>query len=213
MKKEDLKSTLGKIRPRESLVDYTIAKMHMEKEKQERQSAVFFPSFMYNKGVKLAGAFCVFALIVGICLTALNGGFIAPNDTYAAPTLSDKVMARSPDIEPATYSLFDDEGKGWILASGHFNKCVYTFDREKYPELAGALVITFSVSELHSYSDTLSVDIKKTPADIIVCADFGDAEYADEFIQTMTDLTMIIRATPNDDGSWTLLGYSEMYEE
>ncbi len=206
MKKEELRSALGRIKPREALVDYTIAKMHMEKEKQERQRGSLFPAFMMNKGMRLAGACCVFALIVGICLIAL-GGNITPNDTESTPMLSDTVKTRSSELEPSTYSLFDDEGNGWILASGDFGECLYRPDPDEFPEISGTVALKFSVTELHAYSNTLSVDIEKTSADIVIIADFGDYEYADEFLAEAT-APMIVRATPNDDGSWTLLDYS-----
>ncbi len=207
MKKEDLKSTFGKIKPRDSLVDYTIARMHMEKEKQERGREGFFPSLRVNNGLKLAGAFCAIVLVVGLCIMALNNAFITPDNTSSFKTLSDTVKTRSSELDPATYSLFDDDGNGWILATGDFGECIYRPAPDEETETPGMIALMFSVTELHAYSNTLTVDIERSPADLVILADFGDYEYASEFLAEAVE-AMTVRATPNDDGTWTLLDYS-----
>ena len=54
MKKNQLKRELGRIRPREELVNSTIAKVNAQKEREERK--IFSPIF--NKGIRIASALC-----------------------------------------------------------------------------------------------------------------------------------------------------------
>ncbi len=211
MKKEDIRSALERIRPKEELVDRTLANMRIAKEKQKRQREMVFPLPMFNKGARLAGAFCVLLLIVGVCIATVNSGLINPSNTASQPTLADMIKVKTSDMEPAGYSFFDDNGNGWILATGTFKECLDKGNSTENSELDGVVIMLFSVTELNEYSDTLSVDIKKTSADITVCADLGDSESAEEFAN-MLNTPMLIRATPNNDGTWILLDYSEIPE-
>ncbi len=206
MKKEDLRSALGRIQPREALISATLARMRGEREKQDSTQHSFVSSPAFNRGVRLAGAFCVLALVIGICLASIKGGNI-PDSDIAPMSLADTVKARTSDIEPATYSFFDDEENGWILTSGNFGECIYRSDEDENNDIAGGVAMMFKVTELYAYSDTLSVDINKTGVDLVVYADFGDKEYADEFIKEAEE-PMIIRVTPTEDGYWTLIDYS-----
>ncbi len=122
MKQEELKSTLGKIQPREELIQSTLNRVH-EQQAQKLTSArrsAFFPA-VYNRGMRLAGAVCAFALVfsMGFAVAKLGGG--NPADTKEPLSVNmmatlDTENVNNDNLRIASFGLIPAEE--WMVVRG-----------------------------------------------------------------------------------------------
>lgn len=74
MKKDDIKSALGKIEPSEELIQATLLKMKEQKQQEKKSIFSLISSFMGSPVYRYAGAFCALALVVVVGIAVLNNG-------------------------------------------------------------------------------------------------------------------------------------------
>ena len=200
MKKNDLKASLGKVRPREELVSSTIMKVAEQKTRQERRFVL--PS--YSFGLRVAGAVCAFALV--FCI-----GFIAARQNINQPDMRTlgqlEVTEASAD---GISSLSDREYEnGYILING-------SIDSMSFAELTDADIesgavrkckVTVTANGLIEKSDELSVDLNKLSATFESNIVFYDNDVMNAFFDQSTE-DMILRLTPDENGSWSIVEFA-----
>lgn len=209
MKKEELKSSLDRIQPREELINSTLAKVHAQKAKNEQKQAremTFFPA-AYHRGMRLAGAVCAFALVfsIGFAVARLGGAdpIATPDGPGAklAGTLDTDNVSNNYGVHTATYSLVGADE--WIALRGnvttlHFSDL--TEDELAMGALAGGKV-TISVQSIEGRSEQLS---RKTISTEIT-ADFllYDTESLNLLVNA-SESDLLIRLIPTEDGGWEI---------
>jgi hypothetical protein len=209
MKKERLKREIGLIRPREELITSTIAKVNLEKAKKEDRKAIFSPSF--NKGVRLAGAFCAFVLVfcVGFAVAKQNTPeFVAPAPDVKLIGLETEGL----DAESiASLDLAESFENGWILISGQTDSLKFfelTQDEKECGALRGCNA-EITATGLLDRSESLSVDIDEISATISASAVFYDHDILESFLD-MSCSEMILRLTPDGEGGWMIVDFAPM---
>ena len=125
MKQEELKSTLGKIQPREELIQSTLNRVH-EQQAQKLTSArrsAFFPA-VYNRGIRLAGAVCALALVFSMGFAVAKLGGANPADTQDPPSVNmmatlDTENVNNDNLRIASFGLIPAEE--WMIVRGHIS--------------------------------------------------------------------------------------------
>ena len=209
MKKEELKASLDRIQPREELINSTLAKVHEQQAKEHRKQTketTFFPA-VYQRGLRLAGAVCAFALVfsIGFAVARLGGTdpITTPNGPGAklAGTLDTDNVSNNYGVHTATYSLIGADE--WIALRGnvttlHFSDL--TEDELAMGALAGGKV-TISVQSIEGRSEELS---RKTISTEIT-ADFllYDTESLNLLVNA-SESDLLIRLIPTEEDGWEI---------
>ena len=201
MKKNDLKASLGRIRPREELINSTLANIAEQKERQQRR--VFVPSYSFN--MRLAGAVCALLLVFGL-------GFVIARQEINKPDV--RTLGQLEQTEAITdgismLSLDDELENGWILIKGNINSMIFA-DLTSADAENGAIrrcKVNITANGLIERSETLSVDLDKSSADFEADVVFYDNDAMNTFFDLSTG-EMIFRLTPGDDGAWIIIEFS-----
>lgn len=201
MKKNQLKRELGRIRPREELVNSTIAKVNAQKEREERK--IFSPIFL--KGMKLAGALCAFVLV--FCI----GFAVASQPNVADPakrTIGDLEATEAATSGISTLSFEDELPNGWILVNGEVISLNFAelTDADKAEDAVRRCKVNLNITGLIDQSEEISVDLKKASAEVEANIVFYDADVMESFFNHSTS-EMILRLTPDDNG-WTIVEFA-----
>jgi hypothetical protein len=213
MKKEDLKASLGKIKPREELIASTIAKIDELREREERRSWLASPVFYM--GLRVAGACCAIALAVAIGISAINGNKPETVDPSVVRTLAeiDTSGNDASNINISAFSLDDDATNGWIIASGNVDSFAFgeISDSEKASGVVGKGIVQFSADNVLERSKELSVDMSATGTALSASVLFYDEESLNAFVG-LVSCKAILRITPEENGTWTVLDFIEYSE-
>ena len=201
MKKNDLKASLGRIRPREELVSSTIMKVAEQKRRQERRFTL--PS--YSFGLRVAGAVCAFAIV--FCI-----GFIAARQNINQPDV--RTLGQLDATEATTdgismLSVHGEHENGYILINGSINSMIFN-DLTASDVEDGAVrrcKVTVEARGIIEKSENLKADLNKTTeifeADVV----FYDNDVMNAFFDQITS-DMILRLVPTDNGSWSIVEFA-----
>ena len=208
MKKNDLKASIGRIRPREELISSTINKVAEQKERQQRR---FFLPF-YSFGMRLAGAVCAFVLVffMGMGIARLDGN-AGGNDvnTPAVRTLAELAVTEA-STDGAAMLVFEREFEnGYIVINGNIDNISFVSltDAEKADGVTRRCKVTITADGLIEKSDDLKVDLEKTNETFEADVAFYDNDILNTFIDQSTG-EMIIRLTPDDNGNWSIVEFA-----
>lgn len=214
MKKEELKASLGKIKPREELIASTLAKINELREREERRSWLSSPAF--SLGLKVAGACCAIALVVALSLSAIGSNKPETVDQPSvARTLAeiDTSGSETSKVNVAAFTLENDAPNGWIIVSGSVDS--FVFEELAENEIADGVVgkgsAQFAADNVLERSPVLSVDMSTTGTALSLNVLFYDNESLDSFIN-LTSGKAILRITPESNGTWTVLDFIEYSE-
>ena len=201
MKKDDLKASLGKIRPREELIESTLNKIEAAQERKETRARF---SVANPSALRLAGALCSFIFVFFFGFAVARHGMTAPT-TDENPGRSsvelDTVCVPDSDISPASF-MFGDENTEWIIV-----ECEVTslgFDDKTEDDIAGGVAyrcrIELTAQSVQGISENFSLKSIYSDIDADIC--FYDEDELHRFVADMSE-TMLIRLTRNGDNSWT----------
>ncbi len=200
MKKNQLKNSLGRIRPREELIRDTILKVEAQKIQGRETRTLLSPVF--SKGIRIAGAFCALALAVGI------GFALAGNDkpvTVEPPTrtLAEIETNECTGADYASFTFEEETPSGWIIVTGNADSLAFIepSDEEKAAGYTKKAEITFSADKMLEKSASIEVDLDKVSTSLTLTVCFEDDEEATGF-SNLTTGELILRITPKADGSW-----------
>lgn len=171
MRKEELRASLGRIRPEESLIQQTLLRVQEQKERQARR----FNPFAYT--YRLAGAMCALLLLVGFGLGVAGDRISSPvadtPDSYTRTQFNDVAepiassqehalpedeqgtlpadTAESAHIEAAVQALREIAQQldcEWVLLQGQVNGCYFLPGQDEVSVCAVAL----GVDQIHDAS-------------------------------------------------------------
>lgn len=122
MKQEELKSTLGRIQPREELIQSTLNKIHeqqAQKSVSTRRSNPF--SAAYHRGMRLAAAACAFVLVFSMGFAVAKLGNVTPVDPGDPASIDMNAMLDTENVQNdhlriASYGLIPEEE--WLIVRG-----------------------------------------------------------------------------------------------
>ena len=211
MKKNDLKASLGQIRPREELISSTIKKVAEQKERQERR--FFLPS--YSFGMRLAGAVCalVFVFFMGMGIARLDANVAGGNDvnTPGARTLAELAVTEA-STDGATMLSFEKEYEnGYIIINGNVDSISFVelTDADKEYGAIRRCRVTVTANGLIEKSSNLNVDLNKASATFEADVVFCDNDLMDAFFDQSTG-EMILRLTPDENGAWNVVEFAPL---
>lgn len=204
MKKDDLKSSLGRIQPREELVNATLAKMRAQRVREEERRAFFTPA--YAKGLRLAGAFCAFALVFCIGFVVARQSALDPVTGLKNPDsrVSGELDTSGVNSSGLNVAMLPAQETGeWIVVQGNVESILFESMTEEDSAMGAIARATLSVSvrEVVSASDELSRKTIRT--DIDVSALFYDNESLNALVNA-TEQDVLIRLVPVADDGWEL---------
>lgn len=127
MKKDDIKSALGKIEPSEDLIQATLIKMKEQKQKEKKSIFSLIGSFMGSPAYRYAGAFCAIALVVVIGVTVFGNGGIKnteqnPSNVYSRNADNTGVTSDT-GINMVAFALDDYEHETAAVLKGKLKAC------------------------------------------------------------------------------------------
>ena len=199
MKQEELKISLGKIQPREELIQSTLAKVRDQKMHREQRSSwrsIIF-SISYNKGLRLAGAVCAFALVFFMGYTAAP-----PHKVDFALTLSTDpvsnygVRMASHDTIPATE---------WLTIRGQVKALHFTeLTEEEDRKVIASAQVQISVSNIEEKSDQLSR--KDISTDLTATVLLYDTESLNLLVNPQAS-NLLFRLIPTENGGWNIYDF------
>ncbi len=209
MKKEELKASLGRIQPREELVNSTLAKIHEQKARQERatiQTGGFFPA-VYNRGLRVAGAVCAFALVFSIGFAVAKLGGVDPTVTPVDPgakmagTLDTDVVNNS-GLNVVMYAALGEEE--WIAVRGNVASLRFA-DLTEEQSAMGAMAsveVCIAVKSIEGRSEEFSRETinREITATVLLY----DTETLNALVNASTT-DLIIRLMPTDNDGWDIL--------
>lgn len=155
MKKDDIKSALGKIEPSEELIQATLLKMKEQKQQEKKSIFSRIGSFMGSPVYRYAGAFCALALVVVVGIAVLNNGGIKNTEQNPSNINSRNVentgATSDTGINIVAFTLDDYEHETAAVVKGKLKACflsVVTDEEAADGSVAGgALEITVSSVE------------------------------------------------------------------
>ena len=205
MKKNELKASLGRIRPREELINSTIMKVVEQKRRQERR--FYLPS--YSFGMRLAGAVCAFVLVffmgMGIARLGGNGDVNVPVERKLG-----ELAVTDAATDGAAMLIFErGYENGYILINGNIESISFVelTDAEKADGVVRHCKATVNANGLIEISDELSVDINDVSTTFDAEVLFYDNDLLNEFFdQSMGE--MILRLTPDENGNWSIVEFA-----
>ncbi len=206
MKKKDLKNALGKIRPREELIQSTLARIDAQKEREAARKPLFSPAF--NRGMRLAGAFCAIALVVALGF-ALRKGDNDPVVAEKQVSLADlrTVETEIGGAEIVSFSLADEAPNGVIEVKGIAPIVKSHVNENEDGTKVFSATIQFQATELCKQSDHLTVDLANVGRELDLEFVFPSEEVANEFF-AISGGEFYLTLTPGDNGDWILLGFA-----
>ena len=204
MKKDELKSSLGRIQPREELVSATLVKMREQRERDERRSQFFTPA--YAKGLRLAGAFCAFALVFCIGFVVARQSALDPTTGLDNPDsrLSGELDTGNVDNSGLSVAMLPaEETTEWIVVQGNVESISFESltDEDSAKGAIARASLTLTVKNVVSASEELSRKTIRT--DIRVSALFYDNESLNALVNA-TEQDVLIRLIPVADDGWEL---------
>ena len=208
MKKEELKASLGQIKPREELIEATLAKMREQKEKQDNKKYIFVPNF--NRGLRLAGAFCAFALV--FCI-----GFFAAKETNPQVTPGGDIVIAREALDATTISEFEDdtsdqsllhggEGTEFIDVRANIQACKPASDSEDN----GSNKYVLSIEVLELLKKTSNFNQSKVSAELdvyIYCSSQGELNNVLNLVGGECNLRLTAEQK-GDDLIWSIIDFS-----
>lgn len=209
MKKSDLRSALGKIRPSEELILKTLEKTESEKQKKIPKFEVRQNRFAFS--YRLAGAVCALLLIISAGVYLGRDNVVSPvadtPDAYVrtafnADSTSESTAASSVSLsaEQAAMSLTERADGNWNVFEGEVVavKCspenTVVFSIYKHHASATGYTMTETAEELNSDGITLTVP---------------DGEVMDALINSMGSAVCI---TVNTDGDLAFITDYAVFE-
>ena len=208
MKKEDLKASLGKIKPREELVNSTLLKMREEREKEFRRETRFAPA--YARGLRVAGAFCAFAIVFCLGFFAARQGFMPetePDETSGVRVASELATdnVSNPDYTASQYNLKEDDE--WIVISGRIDSMQFVelTEDDAANGVDKRVKVIISVFEVEAKSENLSR--KTISTEINTELVFHDNDALNSFVNVIGCETMFT-LIPTGETGWEIVSFS-----
>ena len=122
MKKDDIKSALGKIEPSEELIQATLLKMQEQKQKEKKSIFSIISSFMGSSIYRYAGAFCAIALVVVIGVAVLGNGGQKPSRVHSR-NMDNTGVTSDTGINMVAFTLDDYEHETAAVVKGTLKAC------------------------------------------------------------------------------------------
>ena len=122
MKKDDIKSALGKIEPSEELIQATLLKMKEQKQKEKKSIFSIISSFMGSPVYRYAGAFCAIALVVVIGVAVLGNGGQKPSRVHSR-NMDNTGVTSDTGINMVAFTLDDYEHETAAMLRGTLKAC------------------------------------------------------------------------------------------
>ena len=122
MKKDDIKSALGKIEPSEELIQATLLKMQEQKQREKKNIFSFLSSFMSTPVYRYASAFCALALVVVIGVAVFGNGGQKPSGVHSRNMDSTGVTSDT-GINMVAFTLDDYEHESAAVLKGTLKAC------------------------------------------------------------------------------------------
>ncbi len=211
MKKNELKNALGRIRPREQLIQNTLARIDAQREREATRTPLFSPA--WNKGVRLAGAFCAIALVIGIGVVALRSNRPAIDPPPITRSLAE---LQTTDVETVGFDLAaltvdEDAPNGWIIVSGKSESLIFEALREGDAEagITSRAKVCFAADKMLERSESLIVDLEKEDPALTVHIAFYGQESADRFSNAAGG-DLLLKLTPDGQGNWLLIDFAPL---
>ena len=204
MKKDELKSSLGRIRPREELVSATLVKMREQREREERKQQLFTPA--YAKGLRLAGAFCAFALVFCIGFVVARQSTIDPVSGLENPDsrVSGELDTSNVNNAGLNVAMLPAEETGeWIVVQGNVESIRFESLTEEDSAMGAIARATLSVTVHNVVSASDELSRKTIRTDIEVSALFYDNDSLNALVNA-TEQDVLIRLVPVADDGWEL---------
>ena len=201
MKKNDLRASLDKIKPREELICSTIEKIN--DKKRAREARFNLQGFSFS--TRLVGALCSLALV--FCI----GFAVAKQNTVPATRTIGQLEATTPMTDnnslPSPLSSLE-LSRGWILVSGEINNL--SFDSLTDADLQSGVLrrckVNLTADGLIARSNDISADLNKTDS----CLDATVLFYSEEKTNSFFDMStskMIFCLTPDESGEWIIVDF------
>ncbi|MBE5948628.1 MAG: hypothetical protein E7261_06300 [Lachnospiraceae bacterium] len=121
MKKDDIKSALGKIEPSEELIQATLLKMQEQKQKEKNSLFSFISSFMASPVYRYAGAFCALALVIVVGVGIFGNGK-NPSNVHGRNADNTGVTSDT-GINMVAFTLDDYEHESAAVVKGKLKAC------------------------------------------------------------------------------------------
>lgn len=201
MKKDDLKASLGKIRPREELIESTLNKIEAAQERKETKARFGFAG---PATLRLAGALCSFIFVFFFGFAVARHGMTAPS-TDENPGRSivelDTVCVPDPDISLASF-MFEDENTEWIIVECDVTSLgiVDKTDNDIAGGVAHRCRVELTAQSVQGVSENFSLKSIYSDIDAEIC--FYDEDELYRFVTCMSE-NMLIRLIRNGDNSWS----------
>lgn len=122
MKKDDIKSALGKIEPSEELIQATLLKMQEQKQREKKNIFSFLSSFMSTPVYRYAGAFCALALVVVIGVAVFGNGGQKPSGVHSR-NMDSTGATSDTGINMVAFTLDDYEHESAAIVKGALKAC------------------------------------------------------------------------------------------
>lgn len=200
MTKKELKDSLDKIQPRESLVNETIVQMRACKARGTRR----FSLSHYSQGVRLASAMCTLALV--FCF-----GFAVAKQSPNLPkerTLADLTVVTAP-TDGVTTHIYESECAGYLLING--NIAGISFLELNETDISKNAIhrckIIIIAEGLVEKSDDLAVDLHQTSEKFEAEIVFYDENTMNAFFNQSTQ-EMLLCLVPNANDNWRIIEFA-----
>jgi hypothetical protein len=211
MKQEELKSTLGKIQPREELIQSTLDKIHAQqalKQVSARRSNPF--SAAYNRGMRLAAAACAFVLVFSMGFAVAKLGNTAPVDSTDPAVIDMNAMldtenVQNDNLRTAAYSLIPEEE--WLVVRGRI-RSVRFLELTEENKAMGAIAsveLGITVSAIEGRSDEFSR--KSISPAITATILVYDTESLNLLVDTASP-ELLIQLIPTEGDGWDIHDFS-----
>ncbi len=195
MKQEELKISLGKIQPREELIQSTLAKVRDQKIRREQKYTgrnINF-SVAYNKSLRLAGAVCAFAFVFFVGFTAGN----SDKGDLARALNTDTVSNYG--VRMTSYDAIS--APEWITVRGQVSTLHFTELPEESMGAIASADVQISVGSIEERSDQFSRKTIRTELTATVL--FYDTESLNLLSSSDTP-ELLFRLIPTGDDGWDI---------
>lgn len=212
MKKEDLRASLDRIRPREELIASTLTQMaDVRRHEAEKKEKFVFATPAFSRSVRLAGAFCAFALVFCIGFVVARQSNLDPVGNQPTPVDSrvggelDTSNVNNPNL--ALFTIEDQDEGEWIVVRGSvksFKFADLTDEDEANGVLYRCIVDLYADSvENRSESFPHASISKELTANMV----FYDNESLNALIDPSND-SILFRLVPGENEEWTVTDFT-----
>ena len=201
MTKSELKNSLGRIQPRETLVNETIVQMRAYKTNRSRRFSWANPS----QGFRLAGAICALALVFWFGFAVAKQPLNPPTER----TLADLTVVAA-NTDEATTPIFGSEyANGYITIKGDISSLSFMelTETDITDKAIHRCKIVIHANGLIEKSNELAVDLNRTSETFEAEVVFYDEGTMNAFFNQSTQ-EMLLCLSPDASGNWNIIAFA-----